>query len=441
MLPPPVPAPSPAVCPLPDCYEDQDSGHRYCFECIANHAKFQIDHMGEGSEPVVTCPAPSCVGVLTNLQVEGLTRRGLEQPTFDKFVQLNMRKLMTNCPGGCGWGIELRGSPQFLRCDGTCRDPEGKKVWYCLHCLRDGFDNPRCRHDSTISCADHRRRLEQMVTGDAESERYIAARTKPCPGCGQGIWKAADEAGAHNCMKMYHKESDGCVPGGTKYCWCCLALQEPINAHDLSFHKPECLLWVPDDDDTPSRACAACVRAGPGNFCNSRPRTGCTRINNGDAERSESHFCACQHGCPCSTRVQVSLDCSCGGIDDDGDALPSNQCSCGKQLAKCSACNETRCRLCNRAAHVGFKCVEDRLAGDPSPDDAPSDGANRIPHNPYAASSSTGAQPTPVLAAGSSLPPPVSPEMIDFALGLRQRRQREPGDVGGSSSDDFDPPG
>lgn len=359
----------------PDCYEDQDSGHRFCFECIVNYAKFQIDGMGEDGDPTVPCPAPSCVGVLTNLQVEGLTRRGLAQSAFDKFVQLNIRKQITPCPGGCGWGIELRGSPQFLRCDGECRDGEGKQVWYCLHCLRDGFDNRRCRHDASVSCADHRRWLEENADTDDKNARYIAEHCKPCPGCGKNIEKKADEGGAHNCMKMHHREAEGCVPGGTKYCWCCLALQEPINAHDLSFHKPECLLWVACDEEKHERSCPACVRAGPGIFCDTRPRTQCTRLRNGDPERSHNYFCSCLHGCPCNSRVTVSVECQCG-TDADGNPIPSNQCSCGKQLATCSSCNETRCRLCNRAPHVGFKCIEDRLPGDPSPEETVNDDAS-----------------------------------------------------------------
>ena len=166
--------------------------------------------------------------------------------------------------------------------------------------------------------------------------------------------------------------SIACSDAGGVFCWSCTALYYPTVAHDASFHQRWCYLWqAPAGDDrcfavdTPhTKACEHCAASAP-NFCNRRPvdppniccpkgaDRPCTREANQDA--LESSACACTHGCACSSVMAVQNNCRCG----EGGA-PSTTCTCGRQLVTCGDCDETFCRLCRRAPHVGSPCLEDR---------------------------------------------------------------------------------
>lgn len=386
--PPPPPPPAQFVCQL--CMEselvdgsfeaathDSYGQHNFCFECTASHAAHEIDKLSEGAPPHVTCPAVGCSVRLTYHEVQGLSE--LRQPirlapaSFDKYVRLvtleASRRLpgFTACPAGCGWGAVLPPRQQFLQCEGSCHK------WFCLHCQRDGIAGPDCAHDRHVSCEDHRLQINHAGAADA---LLLRAQTKPCPGCHEFATKEPDvdrQGAAHSCMRVVHTNCSGRNRGlftgskeHTRFCWCCLAPQRPIDEHDLSFHRRECLLWVgPQGEYSHKANCFLCSRKGDGTFCDARPASSCTRRTNGAIDKYQSHFCACQHGCPCDSVISVRNECNCPEAIDRG----SNNCACGRNQVHCGACDTTLCRLCGRAPHAGYKCIEDRLESDPAPPD------------------------------------------------------------------------
>jgi len=154
----------------------------------------------------------------------------------------------------------------------------------------------------------------------------------------------------------------------TVFCWCCLCVRKLTIEHDNSFHKKECLFWQPpgpSNEDRHRPQCPECQRCGT--FCNARPVSSCVRRANGELSDYENTFCACQHDCPCDSAMRVDNACECGGHDAHGNPIPSNDCRCGRQRVTCGTCDRSFCRLCGRAEHVGFKCIEDRLPGDSKP--------------------------------------------------------------------------
>jgi hypothetical protein len=403
--PQPAPLPTPEfMCPLCFCTEPIDSAfsagsiemlldgtfdesntckHYYCFECTAAYAKTEIDKMNDADEPVIRCRHAECMVKFTrhNIQrlheLEGLDAQGkpirLPDESFVKYTRIDgifsANKVLPDfrsCPGGCGFGIVLpHPNHQFLRCEKNC------KKTFCLHCLRHGLAAHLCDHDHTIKCEDHR--LSHNHGGEAarRDQAFIRAVSKPCPGCARPIMKSPDVRGngeVHTCMKMVHEGCRTWPQGATEdtlFCWCCLAPQRPILEHDNSFHKPECLYWTAvvgdPSDGIFQEKCSFCVLAG-GTFCGRRPRSSCTRRQNGELDTFQSHFCACVHGCPCDSVMEIHGGCECGPSGG-----PTNACHCGKNLVTCGSCNKTRCRLCGRDPHVGYKCIEDRLEGDAAP--------------------------------------------------------------------------
>lgn len=308
--------------------------------------------------------------------MQGLCEHGLERDLFEKFDRLTMRHLdggegLTFCPSECGWCI-FNFNGQWLKCD-LCteqtRTPgnDDEEVWYCLSCFTDGVPAEDCKHPRDLACAEHRQRLatRRDDAGDATA-RYFQLRAKQCPGCNARLEKVYERDGT-NCMRMNHTHAAGCVEGGTKFCWCCLADLRHIDAHDNSFHKRWCLKWASVDGDATAdrhqRDCPDCAAAGPGTFCNARPVTPCTRAANGAFETYSNTFCACHYGCPCDTPVVVSNTCECGEFE--GRQIPSEDCRCGGNVVRVQ--ERDWCRLCGRAAHQGYKCIEDRLPEDPSP--------------------------------------------------------------------------
>jgi len=392
--PPPPPPPPPSfqcqLClseePVDGSFEaakhDVYGAHHFCFECTSRHAANEISSLSEAAPPNVTCPARGCNVLLTFREVQNLSElqqvndQGepihLALNSYDKYVRLvtldACRRLpgFTACPAQCGWGIiaPAGGFGQFFHCEDVC------KKWYCLRCLRDGVDGKDCGHDRAVSCEAHRLQINHAGAADA---LLLRAQSKPCPGCGQFAAKVPDERGGtvHGCMRITHRDCPGSGRGlfegsteDTLFCWCCLAPQRPIMEHGLSFHKPECLLWeAPIGSDTFKSNCFQCSRKGDGTFCDGRPTSDCTRRSNGAIDTYYSHFCACQHGCPCDSEMTVHNACTCPNALDGG----SNDCSCGRNQVRCGACEKTLCRLCGRAPHAGFKCIEDRTEGDPSP--------------------------------------------------------------------------
>lgn len=394
--------------------------HRFHFECVANACNVAIERMGTRDDPVLRCPAldesgrPCCDGYLTGHEIQGLCRHGLREDLFDKFNRLTVRNLdgITNCPSECGW-CAFNFNGQWLRCDKCTADNNNNAVWYCMVCHRNGHSVDECKHARNVACAAHRQCLSEQRDPHAEAtRRLIAARTKQCPTCGKDVVKEAEENGT-NCMRVRHNEGAGefdCDAGGALFCWCCLADLHSIDEHDLSFHKQWCLKWTPPPPiaSYPHRAsCPACAAAGHGLFCDARPRTNCTRTSNGDFEQWQNTFCACKHGCPCDSPLVVRNTCTCGRTPD-GQPIPSENCRCGGNQVVCGACDRTRCRLCARAPHPGYKCIEDRVPGvDPDPPDE-------------------------VLAAGSS--DTAASEDSDEAEG--SATSDEDGDGGGHSSGD-----
>ena len=89
---------------------------------------------------------------------------------------------------------------------------------------------------------------------------------------------------------------------------------------------PKSLLWrkslatLETHEGKHKRDCPECAKAGPGIFCDARPRTECERTGNPDTSEYKNHFCACQHGCPCSSTMVVDQGCACGGTNEDGTA-------------------------------------------------------------------------------------------------------------------------
>mmetsp|Transcript_902 Transcript_902/g.1876 ORF Transcript_902/g.1876 Transcript_902/m.1876 type:complete len:565 (+) Transcript_902:1316-3010(+) len=358
-----------------NCTQDYGTQHRFCFECTAAHAAVKIDLLSEDSpegEPQVSCPYPGCVATLTMLEVQNLNELTdlnaegeeirLSRGKFDKYCRVQaiysaMQMGATPCPGGCGNATLLPDGSQFFECTSVC------KKWFCLNCKASGIPGPQCDHGCEISCDEHRLSINHDGVADRRSALYMRTRTKACPGCDVRIEKKADIA--HTCMRMWHPGCRGMFTDeDTRFCWCCLAPHQPIDAHDLSFHKRECLFWTAPsgaDQGQHKSNCPNCKRGSA--FCDQRPPCSCTRRANGDMSEHTNSFCACMHGCPCDSAMTVAKECTCGGTG------PSNNCHCGRNQVTCSACGEARCRLCQRRPHEGHKCVEDRLEGDSAPSD------------------------------------------------------------------------
>jgi hypothetical protein len=357
--------------PIDGCF--QSSGcmhdHRFHFECAAHGVRIQIEQLSQQQEPVVRCPHNSgCDCTLDFHEIEGLSNRGLiERKLFDKFDRLltYANTGITKCPGGCDYALaEVPEDLQFFQCRGNpgCKDDDGKRMLFCLFCLRAGFENPECRHAVDVPCDDHRAQIRAKADDPNDSTgRYLARRVKKCPGCSKMVVKTPDPEGVHNCMKMFHEFGDGpaaCTVrptpdrpnGGTKFCWWCLADQFVIDKNDLSFHRRECLYWCASAEDKPGR-----------------PDSTCTRAANGDLGELQNYHCMCRHDCDCSAGVRINNECRCGR-DVDGNPMPTNECRCGKHQITCLQCDKTFCRLCGREPHEGYKCIEDRLPGDPDPD-------------------------------------------------------------------------
>ena len=365
----------------PDCVETQGTDHRFCFECFVNHVRVSINKMSDASTDQVKCPACDCE--ITPHQVQGLQRprQGvmgvfqLEAGLNEKYSNILMLQFsrqqpgFKECPRNCGFGLDFgHQTPTFLTCH-RCKIGENDEPFQQLpnggnltFCLKEGCGEP---HDPRkITCEEYRRQIAEKRDGggDAMQALFTAGIIKSCPGegCGKPIQKGA------GCQHMdCPKAPLGC---GSKFCWHCLAPHRPTVDYDASYHKRECLLWQPPGQDP---------RQDP-----PRPATTCTRPEaNGDpAEDPETQtHCACRHGCPCDSKMEIVTRCQCSDPDaatklkgalaraaPDGENKPPqfplrpSSCICGHSVVRCSGCKKEFCRMCNRAPHPGEPCLEDQ---------------------------------------------------------------------------------